>query len=86
MTWGNIKAALDQAMSDYSAERCKIMRSGKYSSGDHWKDGYVAMLHETLQEVSPLDDMYPFTDYDVRVLIGAFNRLTSKSVSDVWTV
>ena len=86
MTWGNIKAELEQALSDYTADRCKLLRKGKYTAGDHWRDGYVAMVHETLVELSPLDDMYPFTVYDTRVLIGAFNRLTSKNVVDVWTV
>lgn len=86
MTWGNIKADLDEALSQYSAERCILMRRGKYTAGDHWRDGYVAMVYETLMELSPIDDMYPFDTYKTRVLIGAFNRLTSKHVLDVWTV
>lgn len=85
MTYGNIKAEIDQAMSDYTAERCKLIRRGKYSTGDHWHDGYTAMVYETLMELSPLDDLYPFGTYATRVLIGTFNRLTSKHVMDVWT-
>lgn len=85
MIYGNIKAEIEQAFSDYTAERCVLMRRGKYTGGDHLKDGYVAMAYETLMELSPLDDMYPFGTYSTRVLIGAFNRLTSKSVMDVWT-
>lgn len=86
MNWGNIKAELEQSLSNYSAERCKLMRKGKYTAGDHWRDGYVAMVHETLMELSPLDEMYPFSTYQARVLIGAFNRLTSTNVADVWSV
>lgn len=85
MTYGNIKAEIDQAFSEYTAERCKLMRRGKYTAGDHWKDGITAMVQETLMELSPTDNMYPFTVDTTRIMIGAFNRLTSKSVMDVWT-
>ena len=85
MNYGNIKAQLEEAFSQYTGDRCKILRRGKYTAGDHWKDGYITMVYETLSELSPDDTMYPFGLYSTRVLVGAFNRLTSRSVMDVWT-
>ena len=85
MTWGDIKSLLSIAMSDYSTNRCEKLRVAKYSDGDHWKDGYLSMIYETLIEISPIDDMYPFDTTKTRRLIMTFNNLTSKSVENVWT-
>ena len=86
MTWGDVKSLLSTAMSDYSTKRCGKLRSAKYSDGDHWKDGYLSMVYETLIEISPIDDMYPFDTIKTRQLIMTFNNLTSKSVENIWTV
>jgi len=85
MTWGQIKLLLDNSLSTYSSNRCKLLRKGKYTSGDHYKDGYIAMVYETLKELSPTDSMYPFDTVKTRILIAAYNRLTGDKVEDVWS-
>jgi len=84
MTWGEIKLSLDIAMSDYATKRCGPLRSAKYTSGDHWKDGYIAMVFRTLKEISPIDEMYPMDKNKVEKLIRCFNNLTSEHVENVW--
>lgn len=85
MTWGEIKLSLDIAMSDYSTKRGGTLRSGKYTTGDHWKDGYIAMVFKTLKEISPINEMYPMDEKKVKRLIWCFNNLTSGHVENVWS-
>lgn len=84
MTWQDIKELIVISLSNYTAKRSKIIRSGKYTSGDHYQDGYVAMLYETLQDLSIVDEMYPFTISQTRRLIFAYNRLSGEKIIDVW--
>jgi hypothetical protein len=85
MTWVNIKELLNSALSNYSAKRTAIIRRGKYSSGDHWKDGYVSMLYETINELNIDDDFYPVDVLSTRFMIRSFNKLTGEKVPDIWT-
>ena len=84
MTWNSLKGIIVWSMSSYVSRRSSIMRSGKYMSGDHYQDGYIAMLYETLQDLSSADELYPFSTHDVRRLIFAYNRLSGEKVIDVW--
>ena len=85
MTWTDIKSLLNDAMANYTAKRAKLLRRGKYSGGDHWNDGTVAMLYETIQEMNQTDEYDPIDKAGVRRLIYAFNRLTGEKVPDVWS-
>ena len=85
MTWTELQAFLDEATSNYVTERVKIMKAGEYLSNDHFKDGYVGMIIETLQELLPDDDYYPLDVTKVRTLIYTLNRLTYQRVPDIWT-
>ena len=84
MTWININGLLNEAMSVYTSKRTKLMRSGKYTSGDHYQDGYTSMLYETIKELSSEDEFYPLDELKTRSLIGAFNRITGENVPSVW--
>jgi hypothetical protein len=86
MIWTDIKSLLNSSLSVYSAKRVELLRCGKYTSSDHYQDGYVAMLYETLQELLLSDSFYPLDKESVRKLIYAFNRLTGEKVPDIWTV
>jgi hypothetical protein len=84
MTYEQVKATLGSHMSSYMITQCTVMRNGRYTSGLHYKDGYVAMLFETLMEIDEVTESYdPLTKPDVRSLIRGFNKLTS-SVPDIW--
>jgi hypothetical protein len=85
MTWSNIKSLLSSSLSTYTAKRIALIRRGKYTSGDHYQDGYVAMLYETLNELSSTDDFYPLDIPSTRYTIRTFNKLTGEKVPDVWT-
>lgn len=84
MTYSDIKSLLNQALSTYSAERTSLMRKGRYTSGDHYADGFVAMAYETLQELKCDETLYPLGRDGARRLIYAFNRLTGEKVPDIW--
>ena len=86
MTYTDIIAYLDEALSEYVDERVILMRAGKYFSGYHFADGYIGMIAETIQELSPLidDDYYPLDMDKVRTLIYTFNKMTYKHVPDIW--
>ena len=84
MTWSDTKGLVVISLSSYTAKRSKLIRSGRYTHGDHYQDGYVAMLYETLQDLSTTDQLYPFNMDGVRRLIFAYNRLTEEKVPDVW--
>lgn len=86
MIWTDIKSLLDSEMSSYSSRRTKLVRAGKYSSGDHYQDGFISMLYETMQELNADDELYPFNFDSTRKLIYSFNRLTGCKVPDVWTL
>jgi hypothetical protein len=85
MTWTELQAFLDEATSNYVADRELLMKGGQYLSNDHFKDGYIGMIIETLQEVLPEDDYFPLDVNKVRALIYTFNRLTYQRVPDIWT-
>jgi hypothetical protein len=85
MTYTDIMAYLDEAMSEYVDERVVLMRAGKYPSGYHYMDGYLGMIAETLAELIPADDYYPLDKDMARVLIFTFNKKTYKHVPDIWT-
>ena len=84
MTWQNIKELIVTSLSTYTSKRSKLMMSGKYTSGDHYQDGYIVMLYETLQDLSSVDQFYPLTVVGIRKLIFAYNRLSGERVIDVW--
>ena len=86
MIWTDIKSLLNSEMSTYSLSRSSLIRSGKYTSGDHYQDGYVSMIYETLQELLASDTFYPIGKDATRNLIYSFNRLTGGKVPDIWTV
>jgi hypothetical protein len=85
MTYEQVKATLGDQMSKYMIRETTVMRNGKYTSGMHYKDGYVGMLFETIMEVDELVEEYaPITKADARLLIRAFNKLTASTVPDIW--
>lgn len=86
MTYEQVKATLGSHLSTYTARQTAIMRNGKYTTGMHYKDGYAAMLFETIMEIDdPVENYDPLTKEDIRSLIRAFNKLTASTVPDVWT-
>jgi len=85
MIWGDIKSFLNLALSTYSQKRTALIRRGKYSSGDHYQDGYVAMIYETLNELDESNDFYPLGLLSTRYAIRSFNKLTGEKVPEVWT-
>ena len=86
MIWSDIKSLLSSESSVYCDKRVSLVRSGKYTSGDHYQDGYVSMIYETIQELLSNDTFYPIGKDNTRKLIYAFNRLTGGKVPDVWTI
>ena len=86
MIWTDIKSLLSSELSSYCDKRTLLIRSGKYTSGDHYQDGYISMLYETLQELLSDDTFYPLSKDANRKLIYVFNRLTGGKVPDVWTI
>ena len=86
MIFEQVKATLGNQMSAYMGRQTTIMRNGKYTTGMHYRDGYVGMLFETIMEVDELIEEYdPLTKGDVRVLVRTFNKLTASTVPDIWT-
>ena len=85
MTYEQVKATLGNQMSVYMVGQTVIMRRGKYTSGMHYKDGYIGMLFETIMEVDEVTEEYdPLTKDEVRELIRTFNKLTASTVPDIW--
>lgn len=85
MTYDQVKATLGNQTSQYMIKQSVIMRKGKYTSGMHYKDGYVGMLFETIMEIDEAVEEYaPLSKDDVRLLIRAFNKLTASTVPDIW--
>lgn len=85
MTFDEMKTLLNGSLSVYTAKQTDKMRAGTYNYSDHWRDGFVAMLYETIMELSMTDDYYPLDKTGIRRLIFAFDRYTGESVPDVWT-
>ena len=86
MTFSEIKGSMAAAMSTFTGQRTNLMRIGKYTTGMHYSDAYAAMIIETITELNESETYYPLDKDGVRSLIYAFNRITSSSVPDVWTV
>jgi hypothetical protein len=84
MIYSDILSSLDGAISDYVDRQIRRMQMGKYSYTDHWRDGYIAMLNETLYDQRPEDDYYPLSHHKVRKLIATFNKITYQKVPDIW--
>lgn len=85
MNWLTLKGVLSTGLSTYTGKQTVKMRRGKYLSGDNYRDGYIAMLYETIQELTDEDTYYPLDLVKTRDLIFAFNKLTAERVPDVWT-
>ena len=85
MIFEQVKATLGSQMSAYMIRQTTIMRNGKYTSGMHYKDGYVGMLFETIMEIDEAVEAYaPLTKVKVRELVRAFNKLTASTTPDIW--
>lgn len=85
MTYDQMKATLGSETSKYMARQTTVMRNGKYTTGMHYRDGYAAMLFETIMEIDELTEEYaPLTKDDVRTLVRTFNKLTAATVPDIW--
>lgn len=84
MDFSNVKATLGKSLSDYMSKQTVFMRRGKYTTGMHYKDGYVSMLFETIMELDPVDEYAPMTKDKTRILVNTFNKLTSSAVPSVW--
>ena len=84
MTYSDILSLMDDAITSYVEDEQVKLRSGKYSSGDNWKDGYIGMLIESIQDQRPEDNFYPLTHDKVRKLIFTFNKMTFQRVPDIW--
>lgn len=85
MIFTQVKATLGKHVSDFFIKRVTTMRKGKYTSGMHYNDGYASMLFETIMELEESEDYAPLDKAKTRQLVGAFNRLTSSVVPDVWS-
>jgi hypothetical protein len=85
MTYNEVKAVLASQMSVYMTDQTAVMRRGKYTAGMHYRDGFIAMLFETITEIDEVTEEYdPLTKENVRTLIRAFNRLTTSTVPNIW--
>lgn len=85
MTYDEVKSTLASQMSAYMVSQTAIMRRGKYTPGMHYKDGFIAMLFETITEIDETTEEYdPLTKEDVRILVKTFNKLTASTVPNIW--